>query len=92
MLCCAVLCCAVHWSCDAHTAATPFLGRAWGGHIVAFIAVIPSFGRLARDVSMRRREHRVVVLPDYQGVGFGSRLSDAVAFYFTGIKDGAQYV
>jgi GNAT superfamily N-acetyltransferase len=73
-------------------AAVCYLGRAWGGQIVAFIAVIPSFGRLPAHVSMRRREHRVVVLPDYQGVGFGSRLSDAIGHYYSNLKHGAQYV
>ena len=35
------------------------------------------------------REHRTVVLPDYQGMGFGVRISDAVAEMF--IKDGCRY-
>jgi GNAT superfamily N-acetyltransferase len=28
------------------------------------------------------REHRTVILPDYQGLGFGVRLSDAIGFIF----------
>lgn len=35
------------------------------------------------------REHRTVVLPDYQGLGFGTRISDAVARMF--ISRGCRY-
>ena len=35
------------------------------------------------------REHRTVILPDYQGMGFGVRLSDAVAEMF--IRSGCRY-
>jgi energy-coupling factor transporter ATP-binding protein EcfA2 len=35
------------------------------------------------------REHRTVILPDYQGLGFGVRLSDAVAKIF--VTDGCRY-
>lgn len=35
------------------------------------------------------RGHRVVVLPDYQGMGIGSRLSDLIASYH--VKDGSRY-
>jgi GNAT superfamily N-acetyltransferase len=35
------------------------------------------------------REHRTVVLPDYQGMGVGVRISDAVAEIF--VSDGCRY-
>jgi len=38
-----------------------------------------------------RREHRVVVLPEYQGMGMGSCLSDAVAALETGLDPGSKY-
>mmetsp|Transcript_6751 Transcript_6751/g.14802 ORF Transcript_6751/g.14802 Transcript_6751/m.14802 type:complete len:643 (+) Transcript_6751:458-2386(+) len=47
---------------------------------VGFCATIPHSGK--RSEASRappRRAHRTVVLPDWQGLGIGSRLSDAVA-------------
>lgn len=35
------------------------------------------------------REHRTVILPDYQGMGFGVRLSDCIAFMF--VSQGCRY-
>lgn len=46
----------------------------WGPKPVAFVAVIANMG-----VNKSRREHRCVVLPDYQGAGLGNRVSDFVA-------------
>ena len=46
----------------------------WGDAPVAFVAVAPLAGYAGR-----RRIARLVVLPDYQGVGIGSRVLDAVA-------------
>ena len=45
-----------------------------GGELVAFAAVAPQMGRVGY-----RRFSRVVVLPDYQGIGVGGRFRDAVA-------------
>ncbi len=44
---------------------------------VAFVAVAPQFG--ARREKRLRRIGRVVVLPDYQGIGIGGRVTNAVA-------------
>ena len=30
-------------------------------------------------IKIDRREHRTVILPDFQGLGFGSRVSDGMA-------------
>jgi len=46
----------------------------WGDRPVAFAATIHNIGWTGR-----RRIHRIVVLPDYQGAGVGRALIDAVA-------------
>ena len=48
----------------------------WGSDLVAFTSVIP-FPH--PQVKRARREHRTVVLPDYQGFGMGVRISDEIA-------------
>ena len=64
--------------------------RCWlavdGGEPAAFVSAVP-FPR--RNLKRGWRGHRVVVLPDYQGLGLGSRLSDAVAQLF--VDDGCRY-
>jgi GNAT superfamily N-acetyltransferase len=54
---------------------------AWEGRPVAFSAWLPFVG--ARHPS--RREHRTVVLPDYQGVGIGNALSALIASMWVGL-------
>ena len=55
----------------------------WGGTPVGFIAVMPRPGILkASDPRVVHREHRLVVLPEYQGLGIGSRLSEATGARF----------
>lgn len=65
---------AKHWLC------------AWGSNVVGFASAIayPS-----GTVKNAYREHRTVVLPDYQGLGIGVRLSDAVAEIHT--QQGYRY-
>jgi len=46
----------------------------WRGRPIAFCAVIQNMGKRGRRIV-----HRLVVLPDYQGMGVGLRLLDAVA-------------
>src|SRR5262249_33916335 len=48
---------------------------------VAFSAWLPFVG----PGPPAKREHRTVVLPDYQGVGIGNALSDFVAALWTGL-------
>lgn len=48
----------------------------WGEEIVGFEALLPFPSGTFRNAY---REHRVVVLPDYQGLGIGSRLSETIA-------------
>jgi GNAT superfamily N-acetyltransferase len=46
----------------------------WNERPVAFCATLPLIGRRGR-----RRISRIVTLPDYQGIGIGTRVMDAVA-------------
>jgi GNAT superfamily N-acetyltransferase len=46
----------------------------WNGLPVAFCATIPLIGRRGRW-----RITRIVTLPDYQGIGIGARVAEAVA-------------
>ncbi len=56
-----------------HPSAQCYLAT-WDGEPVAFAAVLPLMGRRGF-----RRISRLVVLPDYQGVGIGGAVLDAVA-------------
>jgi len=55
------------------TAARCFLAL-WEGNPVAFCAVVSLIGRKGR-----RRISRIVTLPDYQGIGIGMAMAEAVA-------------
>ena len=45
--------------------------------LVGLIAIAPKFGNLPHGESrLMMREHRLVVMPEYQGLGIGSRLSE----------------
>lgn len=63
---------------DLHRSAMPFIATI-DGEAVGFVGVIhyPQ-----QKYGLTYREHRVVVLPDYQGVGIGNRISEAVAACF----------
>ena len=52
----------------------------WDGELVGFASALPFPNGNFKNAW---REHRTVVLPDYQGLGMGVRLSDAVASMFT---------
>lgn len=55
---------ALHWLCT------------WGSNVVGFAS---SIAYPSGTVKNAYRGHRTVILPDYQGLGIGVRLSDAVA-------------
>lgn len=59
-------------SAELHHSAECYLAT-WSGRPVAFVAVLPMTGK--RNY---RRISRIVVLPDFQGVGIGSRVLDGV--------------
>jgi ABC-type iron transport system FetAB ATPase subunit/GNAT superfamily N-acetyltransferase len=58
----------------------------WGDNLVGFAAAL-AFPN--GNFKNGWREHRTVVLPDYQGLGIGVRLSDAIASMF--VADGKRY-
>jgi len=60
-------------SANLHRSSECFLAT-WGNYPVAFAAVLPAIGRVRH-----RRISRLVVLPDFQGVGIGRATLDAVA-------------
>jgi ABC-type ATPase involved in cell division len=62
------------------SSATCFLA-AWHGEPVAFSAWVPFFGA----GPPRRREHRTVTLPDFQGIGIGNVLSATIASMWTAL-------
>jgi GNAT superfamily N-acetyltransferase len=56
----------------------------------AFIATIPHSGKKSATATKPpQRAHRTVVLPEWQGIGIGSRLSDAAAEWHT--RQGSDY-
>lgn len=59
---------------DLNEAATCFCFT-WNETLVAFVAVLPFPNGLFRNAF---REHRLVVLPDFQGFGFGVAISEFV--------------
>jgi GNAT superfamily N-acetyltransferase len=73
-------------SADLGTTAHADVAReSQSGALVGFMATIPNYGQIPEPGKPRaqarpvRREHRVVVLPSWQGLGLGPRLSDLSA-------------
>ena len=62
-------------SADIHQAARTFVA-VMDGHLVGFVATLAFPNGYIRN---GWRAHRTVVLPDFQGMGIGTRLSDFVA-------------
>jgi energy-coupling factor transporter ATP-binding protein EcfA2 len=62
------------------SSATCFLAT-WDDEPVAFSAWVPFFGA----GGPKRREHRTVTLPDYQGIGIGNVLSATIAAMWTAL-------
>lgn len=62
---------------EHHRSARCFLGLV-GGRAAAFLSVL----HFPHPVRSGWREHRVVVLPDFQGIGIGNRLSEYVGSLF----------
>ena len=65
----------------------------WGDELVAFASSICLPGRTPGlyegDIRMKWRECRTVCLPDFQGIGLGTRLSDTIADMH--IEQGLRY-
>lgn len=68
-----------------HRQAQCFIGL-WSGNPIVFTAVL-AFPH--PKIERAFREHRTVVLPDFQGAGIGVRFSDAVANLY--LKNGCRY-
>jgi GNAT superfamily N-acetyltransferase len=58
----------------------------WEGQLVGFVA---SMTYPSGTVQNAWREHRLVIHPDYQGFGFGPRLSEIVAQHY--LDNGKRY-
>ena len=61
----------------------------WNDKIVSFMAIRSMCGRFKDGRSKAVMEHRLVVLPDYQGLGFGNKISEYFADIYT--KNGYLY-
>lgn len=48
----------------------------WNDKIVAFASILPMPGRFGSDTRLCVSEHGIVVLPDYQGLGIGNKISE----------------
>ena len=48
----------------------------WNDKIVAFASILPMPGKFGSDTRLCVSEHRIVVLPDYQGLGIGNKISE----------------
>tara|TARA_R100001198_G_scaffold95047_2_gene79935 strand:+ start:235 stop:1308 length:1074 start_codon:yes stop_codon:yes gene_type:complete len=70
---------------NIHRASKCFLGYIWNKP-VAFGAVL-QFPH--PHIKKAKREHRIVTLPDYQGIGLGNKISEFCGKYFT--KLGYRY-
>lgn len=58
----------------------------WEGQLVGFVSAMTYPSGTVKDAW---REHRLVVHPDYQGFGFGPRISEAVAQHY--FEQGKRY-
>lgn len=72
-------------SADINKAAHCFIAM-WGDEPVAFAAALPFPHHVVKNYW---RGHRTVVLPDYQGVGIGNRLSETIAENY--LEQGKRY-
>lgn len=70
---------------EINKSATCYVGE-YNDIPIVFIALISQMGK---DVKHAWREHRVVVLPDYQGMGIGNKTSEMFAQAY--IEKGCQY-
>ena len=58
----------------------------WGEQVVGFVAVLAYPSGTVKEAY---REHRLVIHPDYQGLGFGPKLSELVAKHY--VDNGKRY-
>lgn len=75
-----------HYLSDSHNKSARAYMAVWEGQLVGFNSVI-SFP--SGTVKNAYRGHRLVVHPDFQGFGFGHRISEAVAQHY--LDNGCRY-
>jgi ABC-type lipoprotein export system ATPase subunit/GNAT superfamily N-acetyltransferase len=75
-----------HYMSDDINKASRCYSAKWDNNLIGFVSALPMPSGTLKNAW---REHRVVVLPDYQGLGIGVRLSDAIAKIFT--DEGKRY-
>ncbi len=79
-------------SAELNISAVCFVG-VWNGQVVAFNASLCLPGKIPPayegDVRGKYRESRTVVLPDFQGLGIGTRFSNTIGEIF--LKRGYRY-
>lgn len=75
---------------ELNKASTVSIAR-WGRIPVGFMATMPRPGLVSQlDPRHTHREHRFVIIPDYQGLGIGTRLSDATGARY--LARGVRYL
>ena len=55
--------------------------------LVGFTAFITHFGASSKEHPFDFREHRTVILPSFEGIGFGSRIADCIGVVKLEAKD-----
>lgn len=75
-----------HYLTDSLNTSARCWVAAWGDDLVAFTAAITMPSGTLQNAW---REHRTVVLPDYQGLGLGAVLSDWLGQHF--VDDGKRF-
>lgn len=63
---------------DINAASDCFVGYLWGNPVVFYACLRYPSG----SVKNAYRGHRLVVLPDYQGMGIGNRFAETIAQYY----------
>lgn len=72
-----------HYLSEDLPIATRCFFAVWGNNIIGFSATISLPGKIPPlyegDIRKKWRECRTVIIPDFQGLGIGTRFSDAIA-------------
>jgi len=72
-----------HYLSEDLPVATRCFFAVWGDNIIGFSATISLPGKIPPlyegDIRKKWRECRTVIIPDFQGLGIGTRFSDAIA-------------
>jgi ABC-type ATPase with predicted acetyltransferase domain len=77
---------AYHYLSESHNKSARCFVAVWDGKLVGFNSVISMPNGALKEAY---RGHRLVVHPDFQGMGFGHRISEAIAQHY--IDNGKRY-